>query len=111
MSEREPDAEPRPEPRTLADHLREYVRDSTLWPVLLVAAAIFVTLGAAVLVSAIGDRNPFALAALLLLLGVSLDASVRELRSTGFGTICGMLLAFWGLSAAAAGAVLAFGWG
>ena len=37
--------EPDDEPRRLADHLFEYVREPMLWPVLLVAVGIFVTLG------------------------------------------------------------------
>ncbi len=102
--------EPDDEPRRLADHLLEYVREPMLWPVLLVAVGIFVTLGTAVLLAAVGTRNLFALAALLLLGAVSADAVVRELRSRGFGPVSGGLLAFWGLSAACAVGIVATGW-
>ena len=50
-------------------NLKEYLREPMLWPVVLVAAAIFVTLGAAVLLAALAQRNLFALAALALLGG------------------------------------------
>ncbi len=102
--------EPDDEPRRLADHLLEYVREPTLWPVLLVAIAIFVTLGTAVLLAAFLARNLFALAALLLLGAMSADAVIRELRSRGFGPVSGGLLALWGLSAACAVGVFATGW-
>lgn len=94
----------------LADHLREYLRDPTLWPVLIVAVAIFVTLGTAALLTALRDRNLFASLALLVLAGVSADAATREIRGRGFGPISGALLVLWGLSAGAAGAVIALGW-
>jgi len=98
------------EPHSLLDHLAEYVREPTLWPVLLVAIAIFVTLGTAVLLSALRARNPFALLALLLLAGMSGDVAFRELRSRGPGPACGIVLAFWGLSGACAVGAIALGW-
>ncbi len=102
--------EPDDEPRRLADHLLEYVREPMLWPVLIVAVAIFVTLGTAVLLAGLFARNLFALAALLVLGAVSTDAVIRELRSRGFGPVSGGLLALWGLSAACAVGVFAMGW-
>ena len=102
--------EPDDEPLRLADHLLEYVREPMLWPVLIVAVAIFVTLGTAVLLAGLFARNLFALAALLLLGAVSADAVIRELRSRGFGPVSGGLLAFWGLSAACAMGIVATGW-
>ena len=102
--------EPDDEPRRLADHLLEYAREPMLWPVLIVAVAIFVTLGTAVLLAGLFARNLFALAALLLLGAVSADAVIRELRSRGFGPVSGGLLALWGLSAACAVGIVATGW-
>ena len=102
--------EPDDEPRRLADHLLEYVREPMLWPVLIVAVAIFVTLGTAVLLAGLFARNLFALAALLLIGAISADAVIRELRSRGFGPVSGGLLAFWGLSAACAVGIVATGW-
>ncbi len=102
--------EPDDEPRRLADHLLEYVREPMLWPVLLVAVAIFVSVGTAVLLAALFARNLFALAALAVLGAVSADAVVRELRGHGFGPVSGGLLALWGLSAACAFSIVAMGW-
>ncbi|MGH0030140.1 MAG: hypothetical protein ACQGVC_10145 [Myxococcota bacterium] len=97
------------EPQRLSDHLRVYVREPTLWPVLLVAIIIFVTIGAAVLLAAVVQRNAFAAAALALLLGLSVDQAVREWRSGGVGWVTGTIAAFWILSAAAALAAVASG--
>jgi hypothetical protein len=98
------------EPRRLADHLLEYVRDPTLWPVLLVAVAIFVTLLAAVLLSALRQRNLFAMTALAALAGVSADAIARELRGGGARIVTSVLAGLWLLAIAAALAVIGLGW-
>ena len=83
--------------------LEPYFRDSSLWPVLVVAAAILVTVLAAVLVLAVGDRNPAAIAALLALLWASADATLRELRSRRrLGLVGASILAVWALGSAAA---------
>lgn len=97
-------------PQGFTEHLREYVRDPTLWPVLLVAAAIFVTLGTAVLLSALRDRNLFAALALVVLAGVSADAVTREIRGRGFGFVSRALLGLWALCGLFAGAAIALGW-
>ena len=76
---------------------------------LVVAVGIFVTIGTAVLVAAF-SRNLFALAALVLLAAISVDAAGRELRGGGFGGVCVALLLLWGLSGAGAAVVLALGW-
>ena len=102
--------EPDGESRRLADHLLEYVREPMLWPVLLVALGIFVTLGTAALLAALFPHNLFALAALLVLAAVSADAVIRELRSRGLGPVSGALLALWGLSGACAFGIVAMGW-
>jgi len=83
--------------------IEPYFRDSSLWPVLVVAAAIFVTLVASVLVLAVGDRNLAAMAALLALVWMSADATLREIRSRRrLGLVGGAILAVWVLAAAAA---------
>jgi hypothetical protein len=83
--------------------IEPYFRDSTLWPVLAVAAAIVVTLLAMVLVLAVADRNLAAMAALLALGWMSTDATRRELRSRrSLGLVGGAILVVWALGAAAA---------
>jgi len=82
--------------------IEPYFRDSSLWPVLVVAATILVTLVAAILVLAVGDRNPAAMAALLALVWMSADATLREIRSRRrLGLVGGAILAVWVLGAAA----------
>ena len=80
-----------------------YFRDSSLWPVLVAAAAILVTLLATLLVLAVGDRNLAAIAALLGVAWMSADATLRELRSRRrLGPLGIAILALWLLGAAAA---------
>ena len=111
MDQKPPPQPPRQaEPQRFSDHLLEYARDSTLWPVLLVAIGIFATIGTAVLIAALRKRNPFAVLALLVLLGLTADVAYRELRSGGFGPISGGLLLLWGLSAAGALTAIGLGW-
>ena len=83
--------------------IEPYFRDSTLWPVLAVAAAIAVTLVASLLVLAIADRNLAAMAGLAALAWMSADATLRRLRSRRrLGPIGASILAVWALAAAAA---------
>jgi hypothetical protein len=105
-----PNPERDEQPRRLADHLLEYVRDPTLWPVLLVAVAIFVTLLAAVLLAALRARSLFAMAALAAVAGVSADAIARELRGGSARVVTIALAALWSLAIAAAVSVVGFGW-
>jgi hypothetical protein len=102
--------DPGEEPRRLADHLLEYVRDPTLWPVLLVGVAIFVTLLAAVLLAALRQRNLFAITALVAVAGMSADALVRDLRRGGARVVTIAVAGLWTLAIAAALAVVGLGW-
>lgn len=95
--------EGRNEPQRLSDHLKEYLREPMLWPVAMVAVAIALTLGIAALLAAF-ERNGFALAALALLVGMSVDQVWRELRGKGAGWVTGLVSAFW--ISSALGAVL-----
>lgn len=78
-----------------------YLTDSSLWPVLAVAAAIAATIGAAVLLLAL-RRQPAALAALVLLAGVTAHALYEDVRAHRTPWAGGAALALWALSAAAA---------
>ena len=52
------------EPHSFDEWMRDFVREPTLWPVVIAVAGTFSTMGAALLVLALGDRNLFAMAAL-----------------------------------------------
>lgn len=91
--------------RAVDRHLSIFYRDSTLWPVLFVVVAAAGTLGAAMLVLALRERNPYALAALALLGWISVDLVWRDLRQRRFGVASRSVLLLW--SAAAGVALLA----
>lgn len=83
--------------------IEPYFRDSTLWPVLIVIAAIAITLVAFLLVLAVADRNLAAMAALLAVAWMSGDATLRQLRSRHrLGLVGGAILVVWTLGAVAA---------
>jgi hypothetical protein len=89
--------------------IRPYLEDSTLWPVLIVLVAVAVTLASAVLLLAIGDRNPFAMAALVGLAWMSGDAVWGDLRHRRLGPTTGLILSIWVLAGVAAFAAIRAG--
>ena len=66
---------------------------------LVTAAAIFIVLGASALLMAL-ERNPFAVAAVLVMLWISVDAGIRSWRAGGSRLLIGSIAGFWLLSAA-----------
>jgi hypothetical protein len=102
--------EPEREPKGLDDWLRQFLTDSALVPVALVAAGCFTAIGAGVLLAALLARSLPAIAALVLLAAMSVDALLRDRRRHGrLGLASRLVLALWGLSLAAAVAALALG--
>jgi hypothetical protein len=100
-------ASPSPSERATGSRLdawiEPYFRDSTLWPVLVVAAAILVTLAAALLLLALVERDLYAIAALLAAGWISGDFVLRDVRGHGrVGLAGGTLLALWAMGAVAA---------
>jgi hypothetical protein len=100
------DARPSAAEGRLLDRLiLPYFTELALWPILLVAILSLATVGAAILLLAIHDRNYYALGALLILAGMSVDAVLRDLRHRRLGPASGLIVALWLLSAlVAAGA-------
>jgi uncharacterized membrane protein YjjP (DUF1212 family) len=76
--------------------------EASLWPLLIVVLGSTGTFGAALIVLAIGDRNPFALAALLLILGMTTDMLIRARRRTGLRNVAKLIALFWAVSIALA---------
>lgn len=74
-----------------------------------VAFAILATFGAAVVVLAVRDRNPFALAALGVLVLVSVDAVWRDLSRRRFGRASRAIVGLWVLATLVAGGAAALG--
>lgn len=91
------------EPASLDEWLRSWVTDPSLRPILFVVVAIAATNGAALLVLSFANRNPFALAAVAILIVGSLREGVRLWREGSRGYVAAIAL-LWGLSALGAGA-------
>jgi hypothetical protein len=97
-------------PRGPDDWLRPFFQDSTLVPVLIVAAGCFTALGGGLIAWAARGRNLAAIAALVLLAGMSADALLRDRRRHGrLGLVSRCVLGLWALSAVAAAAAVALG--
>jgi hypothetical protein len=90
--------------------LAPFFQDSTLWPVLVTAAGAFTALGAWALLVAFVEHNPFGVAAVLVLLWITVDAGIRYRRSPGGRFLVASIAAFWLLSIAAAVGVRWLGW-
>jgi hypothetical protein len=84
-----------PEGPAIDRHLRVFFHDSTLWPVLASATAIFVCLGAALWLLAVAERNPFAVAALLVLGIVSYEWMHRDRQRGRLGLASRSIAALW----------------
>jgi hypothetical protein len=102
--------EPRDDPSGPDFWLAPFFRESTLWPVLAAAAMIITALGTWALLLAFVERNPFGVAAVLVLLWISVDASLRNWRRGRARLLIGCLVGFWLLSSAAAVGVRWLGW-
>ena len=83
-----------------------FLEEASLWPVLLVVLGSGGAFGAALLILSAVDRNPFAAAALFLLLGMTVDTVWRAYRSSprpGPRNIALLLGLLWASSIAFAG--------
>lgn len=87
-----------------------FVREPTLWPVLLVVVAHAVAFLGPLLLHVFRDGGAFAAAVLALLAGLSVAGLAWEWRRRGVGALTGLLAATWALSGAAALAADRFGY-
>ncbi len=77
--------------------------ESTLWPLLIVILGSLGSFGAALLVLALADRNVFAMAALALLAGMTVDVVVRSRSRPTLRNAARLLGLLWGVAAGLAG--------
>ena len=111
--ERDPDAQgpaaydPDEDPRSLDDWMRSAVRDSALWPVLFAGLCILATLGGALIVLALQERNVAAMGALAILLVMSLHLSFASWRRGRRGVVLVVLLL---VASSVLGAMLVLRW-
>ena len=82
-------------PQGLEEHLLVYVRDPSLWPVLAVVVLIAGTFGASVILYALELRNPFALAALAILIVASGHALLEQYRERRVGAPVWIVVGLW----------------
>jgi len=98
----QPPPHPAPDENALDRLLRLYLEDSALWPLVMVAVAIFATLATGVVLLATVDRNPVAALGLALLAWISLDVVRGDWRRRSLGPTAGVVLTIWGLAGLAA---------
>jgi uncharacterized membrane protein YjjP (DUF1212 family) len=107
---REPVRDPAPEEFPSANELLGTLFEETsLWPLLIVILCSTGAFGAALLVLALGDRNPFAAAALLLLLGMTTDVIIRARRRVEIRNLAKIIALFWAAAIALAVVAVATG--
>ena len=90
------------EPRTLDDWVHAALRESLFWPVAVVMALVAFTVGGAILVFALYVRNLGGIAALAILVLMSVNAVRQDVRARGFGWISRGIVGIWVGSAVAA---------
>lgn len=94
---------------SLDEHLSVFFGETTLWPVLIVLVASLGAMGAAAIVLAFGDRNPFAAIALLLVAGMTVDLGWRARRRRELRRVAASVAVLWLASGLMAAAALYFG--
>lgn len=72
-----------------------FLREASLWPVLAVAVGSFGAFTAALIVLAVLDRNPFAAAALLLIVGMTTDVVYRARSRPSYRNGARLLKLVW----------------
>jgi hypothetical protein len=77
------------------DLLGTLFEEASLWPLLTVILGSTGAFGAALLVLAGVDRNPFAAGALVLLFGMSVDLIVRSRRRPAIRNLAKLVAMFW----------------
>lgn len=79
-----------------------FVREPTLWPVLVVVVGHAIAFLAPLFLWSLRDRGTTAIVTLVVLVGLSGTAGRWELQRRGPGALTGLLASTWVLSAAAA---------
>jgi hypothetical protein len=74
-----------------------FIDEPSLWPVLAVVVGSGGAFAAALMILAAVDRNPFAAAALVLLLGMTIDVVFRARSRPSFRNGARLLLAIWAM--------------
>lgn len=94
------------EPHTFEEWVRAGLQESMLWPAFVVVAGVVFTVGAGILLFALYVRNLAGIAALVILVLMSIDGIRQDVRARGFGWISRTIVAVWIGSGLAAWAAL-----
>ena len=98
------DDEESPEDFPSVDELiGSFMKEASLWPVLVVVIASAGAMGAAMIILTVVDRNPFAAAALLLVLGMSVDVLIQSRRHAHYRNGAKLIGLIWLAAVAFAG--------
>ena len=88
---------------TLDELIGTFLSEGSLLPVVIVILGCGGAFGAALLVLTVVDRNPFAIGALVLLTGMTVDVSLRARREPAFRNLALLIGLVWGVSVLFAG--------
>ncbi len=80
-----------------------FMHEASLWPVLAVAVGSGGAFAAALMILAVVDRNPFAVAALLLVFGMTVDVVYRARSRPDYRNGARLLLSIWAMGLAFVG--------
>ena len=80
-----------------------FLREASLWPVLAVILGSGGAFAAMLMILAVVDRNPFAAAALFLVLGMTIDVVYRARSRSSYRNGARLLLSIWAVGFAFAG--------
>ena len=80
-----------------------FMREASLWPVLAVFLGSGGAFAAMLMILAVVDHNPFAMAALFLVLGMTIDVVYRARSRPSYRNGARLLLSIWGVGLAFAG--------
>ena len=98
---------------SLDEILGTFLSEGALLPVVVVVLGSGGAFGAAVLILTVVDRNPFAMGALVLIAGMTVDISLRARKEPGFRNLALLIGMVWAASIVLAGVAvwtgLAFG--
>ena len=83
---------------TLDELLGTFFTEAALLPVVVVVLGTGGAFGAALLVLTAVDRNPFAMGALVLIAGMTVDVSLRARKEAGFRNLALLVGMVWGAS-------------
>ncbi|MFP6655483.1 MAG: hypothetical protein VCB25_07630 [Myxococcota bacterium] len=101
--EEEPPSSSPDEFPSLDEFVGNFINDASLWPILFVAIASAGAFGAAMIVLAGWDHNPFAAAALLLTAGITIDVFIQARRKAKPRNVAKIIGLIWCASIGLAG--------